>query len=288
MRSMIKKIALILTTLFVFALFFTGCFQFRMSNDKAHTYFHKRGIALETEQYQFGERNMNFLRVKHESDTAPVAIYVHGSPGSSKDFFNTMLDSSLREKFELVTVDRPGFGYSGFGESERTLDSQAASIKPLLDMYAGRKIIVIGHSYGGPVVCKMAINYSDQISGLMIVAGSIAPELEPHEPWRKPMDRNWIRWALPRSMVASNQEIMALKEELYKMEREWDQVRCATLVLQGTKDNLVPVGNADYAEKHIKKASYLKIYRLEGENHFIPFQKQFYIVDALHELLGEI
>jgi len=259
-----------------------------MSNTKALKYFDKKGIALEADQYEWGERMMNYLKIAHPSDTAPVALYVHGSPGSSKDFFNTMLDSGIRSKFELLTVDRPGFGYSGFGKGESTLEAQASSIKPLLDLYKGRKVILIGHSYGGPVVCKMAMLYPDQISGIMIVAGSIDPELEPEEKWRPTLDKNWIRWAIPKVMVSSNQEIMALKNELEIMEQDWDSVTCATLVLQGLKDKLVPPGNADYAEKNITKSRFLKIYRLEGINHFIPFNYEYYIINALNEMLEVI
>jgi pimeloyl-ACP methyl ester carboxylesterase len=283
-----NKILVIITSLFIFSLFFSGCFQFRRSNEKSIKYFGKKGVALEAQQYNYGERVMNYLRLRNESDAAPVAIYVHGSPGSSQDFFKTMQDSSLRKAFELVSVDRPGFGHSGFGKSERSLDGQAASIKPLLDLYKGRKIILVGHSYGGPVVARMAMNYPSQIGGIIIVAGSIDPKLEPHEGWRKPADKAYLRWLLPRAMVSSNQEIISLKSELEKMERDWGKIEGAALVLQGTKDNLVPLGNADYAEKNITNASFLKIYRLEGINHFIPFNFEHYIVDALFEMKDQL
>lgn len=243
---------------------------------------------MQAEQYKYGERTMNFLRIPNVSDTVPVAIYVHGSPGSSQDFFKTMQDSSLQKEFELVCVDRLGFGQSGFGKSEKTLDGHAASIKPLLDLYANRKIILIGHSYGGPVVCRLAMNYPSQIAGLIIVAGSIDPDLEPNEPWRKPADKALIRWLLPRAMVASNQEIMNLKSELQKIESDWSKIVGATMVLQGTKDNLVPPGNADYAESKIVNASFLKISRLDGINHFIPFKYEHFIIEALKELKEEI
>jgi pimeloyl-ACP methyl ester carboxylesterase len=278
----------IITSIFIFSLFFTGCFQFRRSNEKSINFFGKKGVVLEAEQYMYNGRSMNYLRIPNLSDTVPVAIYVHGSPGSSQDFFKTMQDPKLRASFELVTVDRPGFGHSGFGKSETSLDSHAASIKPLLDKYSGRKIIIIGHSYGGPVVCKMAMNYPNQIDGLMIVAGSIDPELEPKESWRKPANRAIVRWLFPRAMVSSNQEIMALKAELASMADDFGQINCATVVLQGTKDNLVPPGNADYAEQKIINPNYINIHRLEGINHFIPFTYETYIIDALFELKEHI
>jgi pimeloyl-ACP methyl ester carboxylesterase len=283
-----NNVIVIIASLFTFSLFFTGCFQFRRSNAKSIKFFGKKGVVLEADQYMFQGRSINFLKIPNPSDTVPVAIYVHGSPGSSQDFFKTMQDENLRANFELVTVDRPGFGHSGFGLSEPSLDSQAASIKPLLDQYAGRKIIIIGHSYGGPVVCKMAMKYSDQVGGLLIVAGSIDPALEPKEAWRKPADRAIFRWLFPRAMVSSNQEIMKLKSELSNMENDWGQINSATMVLQGTKDNLVPPGNADYAEEKITNSKYLKIYRLEGINHFIPFTYEQYIIDALFELKDQI
>lgn len=262
----------------------SGCFQFRMSNKKKVKYFAKRHLTVATAQYHVGNREMNYVFYADDDTSKPVAIYFHGSPGSSQDFFRTMRDSTFVANFIGVSVDRPGFGHSDFGRAEPSLKEQAKDVKPVLEKYKDRKVVLLGHSYGGPVICKLAMEYPELVDGLVILAGSVAPELEPDEWWRKPMDSKAIRWLIPRSMVASNQEIMPLKDELTAMLPDWEKIECPVVIVQGTKDKLVPPANADFADSMLVNCSHKQINRIEGMNHFIPFMREDLIVDALLEI----
>src|SRR5687768_6432386 len=105
--------------------------------------------------------------------TKPLALFVHGSPGSLSAFIDFLADTALLSKTLLITADRPGFGYSNFGNAEPSLKKQGETLKPLLEMYRNnRPLILIGHSLGGPLIAKMAIDYPDLVDGLIIVAGS--------------------------------------------------------------------------------------------------------------------
>jgi pimeloyl-ACP methyl ester carboxylesterase len=91
----------------------------------------------------------------------------------------------------------------------------------------------------------MAMDYPELVDGLIIVAGSIDPELEPDETWfRAPLATPFLSWILPRSLRASNEEIYHLKPELQKLLPYWKDVRCPVIVIQGQKDSLVPKENA--------------------------------------------
>ena len=51
-----------------------------------------------------------------------------------------------------------------------SLDAQAAALRPLLDMdRSGRGALLMGHSYGGPVIARTAMNYSGLVAGLIFV-----------------------------------------------------------------------------------------------------------------------
>jgi pimeloyl-ACP methyl ester carboxylesterase len=246
--------------------------------------FEKGQMALKTGSYEALGRQINYIHTNFNDSSKTLVIYIHGSPGSSKDFVNNMKDSTMRQHFEMISVDRPGFGHSGFGKAESNLDKQAAAVLPLLQMHKNRKIILVGHSYGGPVVARVAMLYNDLIDGCLIVAGSVSPELEPHEWWRKPMASPVIRWIFPRSIRASNDEIRPLAQELERIKGDWQNITVPVTVIQGLKDFLVPPENADYVEEMAVNSKYLKIVRIPEVNHFIPFQQHYLITDQLLDM----
>jgi pimeloyl-ACP methyl ester carboxylesterase len=43
----------------------------------------------------------------------------------------------------------------------------------------GKQVILVGHSLGGPLIARMTMDYPELIDGLVFVAGSVAPKLEP-------------------------------------------------------------------------------------------------------------
>ena len=173
--------------------------------------------------------------------------------------------------FKILLLDRPGFGHSSFGKSEPSLNKQAAILNQVVKQFKAPHTILIGHSLGGPIVARMAMDTTYRYKGLMLVAASVSPELEPEEKWRKPLNWKIIRWIIPRSFRVSNQEILPAKEELENMEHLWPLIKAQVCVMQGERDKLVPPGNADYAEEMLVNASKLKVLRFEKSNHFIPF-----------------
>ena len=214
----------------------------------------------------------------------PLVILVHGSPGSSSMFLDYLKDSTLTEFVQVVAVDRPGFGYSEFGKTERSLEKQAKAIGEIIHRHKTNKAILVGHSFGGPVIARMAAEFPELVDGLVIVAGSISPELEPREWWRKPADFWLIRWLIPTSLIVCNQEIMPLYLELEKMLPLWEKITCPVTVFQGEEDDLVPKGNAYFAKEKLINSDSVKIEMIKGGNHFILWSLQDLIVKEIVRL----
>ena len=274
-------------TLFIFfgVLFLMdSCMQFRMSKSEIDKYFSTKEKKATFHSYEVGKRVMTYVKAGDEN--LPLVIFVHGSPGSLSAFIDFLADTTLLKKTQLISVDRPGFGASNFGYAEPSLQKQAAYLKPILEAYkSSRPIILVGHSLGGPLIARMAMDYPELIDGLVIVAGSIDPELEPHETWfRAPLATPFLKWILPRSMRASNDEIYKLKPELQDMLPLWRNIDTPTIVIQGKKDNLVPAGNVDFAKKMMVNAP-LKIVLVDGMDHFVPWSHPELIRNAILELL---
>ena len=281
-----KRLLIGYVILFIISQILSSCLTFKVSQKEINEKFLEYKMKPVQHQMEVQGVKMNYAEIG--SDSLPVAFFVHGSPGSWGGFIDFMKDTVLLKKVKMVAVDRIGFGNSDFGNGEKSLVVQAELLKPIVAKYkkTGKKIILIGHSLGGPIIARMAMDYPELIDNLIIVAGSIAPELEPNEKWfRIPMDFMPISMLIPASFRVSNHEILYLKPELEKMLPLWKNIRQPVIVIQGGKDMLVNPKNADFAEKMLVNAKNLKIVRVDTMNHFVPWSHPQLIKRAILESL---
>jgi pimeloyl-ACP methyl ester carboxylesterase len=282
-RKVIKWL-LVSIVIFCFVLLMDSCLQFRMSSAEVNTYFKDKENKATLKQYEIGKRTLNYLIT--DDTQKPLVIFIHGSPGSLSAFIDFMADTTLLKKAQLISVDRPGFGASDFGYAEPSLTKQAELLKPVLKGNKhNRPVILVGHSLGGPLIAKMAIDYPELVDGLIFVAASVDPNLEPNETWfRAPLATPFLKWILPRSFRASNDEIYKLKPELEQLVPEWSEIKVPAIVIQGTKDSFVPAANADFVNRMLIHSS-VQIQLIEGVDHFIPWSHPELIRNAILELL---
>jgi len=287
-KKILKRINyLFLALLVAIAAGMHACMDFRMSSREVDTFFKQKKLNGTQQQYKSADGH-EIHYVTSGNDRRPLVLFVHGSPGSLSAFIDFMADSVLLQKAFLITTDRPGFGHSNFGMAEPSLEKQANILKPILEKYKdNRPIILVGHSLGGPLIARMAMAYPHLVDGLVIVAGSIDPELEPDETWfRAPLATPFLSWVLPRSFRSSNEEIYQLKPELQKMLPYWKDITCPVIVIQGQADSLVPPGNADFARKMLTHAP-VNFVLIEGMDHFVPWSNPELIRNAVLQLLDQ-
>ncbi|MTI38248.1 alpha/beta fold hydrolase [Fulvivirga lutimaris] len=264
----------------------SGCFSFRMTPKEVDKYFKSAELKPTLDSYEVNKRKVNFAAIG--SDSLPTVIFFHGAPGSWSAFISFLANPNLNTRSKIVSVDRPGYGYSNFGNSEPSLQKQSELLKPLLEKYSDTPNILVGHSLGGPVIAKLAMLYPELVDGLILVAPSIDPDLEPDETWfRLPLHTPFLRWVLPVSLRVTNDEIYFLKDELELMLPDWSKINAPVIVIQGMKDKLVPPGNADFAKEQLTNAK-VKLMLIEDMNHFIPWSNPELIEGAINEQLKVI
>lgn len=263
---------------------FHSC-TFRMSKKEITEFFESKKINGSQQHYKSGKYTIHYAQTGDENN--PLVLFIHGSPGSLSAFIDFLADTAITNQALVITTDRPGFGHSNFGMAETSLEKQAATLKPILEKYKNsRPIILVGHSLGGPVIARMAMDYPDLVDGLVFVAASIDPELEPNETWfRAPLATPFLSWVLPRSFRASNEEIYQLKPQLEEMLPSWEKIKCPVIVIQGKKDSLVPAGNADFAKKMLVNAPVEFILK-DDMDHFVPWSNPELIRAAIIRLLN--
>jgi pimeloyl-ACP methyl ester carboxylesterase len=268
--------------------FVSGCaaLEFRTSDKVIYEQFGEKGVQPEFFNYDHAGRNIHFASVGNSCD--PMIIFVHGSPGSLDNFLYFLKDERLYANYHIISVDRPGFGYSDFGEGEEDLASQTEALLPLLELTdSGHPPVLVGHSLGGPVIAKMAMDCPEKVGGLMFLASSVAAEYEPSNWYRYLLEFPPIRYLVPKSFQASNTEILHLKKALQTIEDDWKNINVPSVVIHGTTDRFVPVENADFLKDRMVSTE-VKLLKLEGEDHFLPWSQQELIVKELRSLMIKV
>ncbi|MCB1318283.1 MAG: alpha/beta hydrolase, partial [Leptospiraceae bacterium] len=216
-------------------------------------------------------------------------IFVHGSPGGWSAFQKFLGNVELGRQARLISVDRPGYGGTLPGRAVPSLADQSRIISAVLHQSNGtvnrRRNILVGHSLGGPIVIRMAMQYPDLVDAVVVVAGSVDPQAEEIRWYNSLAHTMVMRRLLPRDWIVSNDELLPLKSELMRMEPMWNDLRIPLIVLHGTEDDLVPVANAEYIRTHVPPELPVSIRIIDGADHFILWEQPELVIDCIEEAL---
>ncbi|HMG81767.1 MAG TPA: alpha/beta hydrolase [Ferruginibacter sp.] len=264
-----KKLLIVIAFFICWIILAQSCMKMRISDSEAKKQFAAAGVTLHTETLDVNGFKLHYVQTGN--DTFPTLFFVHGSPGSWDAFSVYLKDSDLLKKYRMVSIDRPGFGYSEFGNA-RNLSDQSAIISPIFKhIQNGKPIYIIGHSLGGPMIVKLVADNPFTFSGMVILAGSVDPAEEAPEKWRGFLKNSGLQYLLPGAFRPSNNEIWYLKKDLPPLSKQFASITCNVWIIHGNKDKFVPVGNAAYAKKMLVNAKSVDVTILDGAPHFIPW-----------------
>lgn len=210
----------------------------------------------------------------------PRVIFVHGTPGSARDWRGFM--AAPPAGMEAVAVDRPGFGGSGPRRAVTSLAEHARALEPLLVERGGVKPILVGWSYGGPVVVKAAIEYPERVGGIVIVAGALDPGLE-RVFWYQRVGEA-LPFLLPRWLRNANDELIPLEAELRGLEAELPRLAVPVEIVHGTRDGLVVFANVPYMQRMFPEPP--GVTAVEGAGHGVVWSHPGAVLDAIERLRG--
>jgi pimeloyl-ACP methyl ester carboxylesterase len=269
LRRLIRKIVGIIIFFIVACFVFDHYVQFRRNDEQLSKFFVENKIPGKIGYYTVLGRRLRYVSIG--SDSLPTLFFIHGSPASMSLYRGRFVDTTILRTFKVMAVDRPGYGYSGFGDPEPSIQKQATMLRPMLDsMHKARHpIIVVGGSFGAPIACRLAMDYPELVDGLVLTGPAIGPGREKVFWFTRIIENPLIRWFIPRMFRSANTEKLHHKEELEKMLPYWKNIRVPVMYLQGAKDNLIDTTNASFAREHLVNAPYLDIYFFPNRHHYL-------------------
>ena len=262
--------------------FCQSCMLMRVTDQKAQEEFLAHGLQPKFKSVIVNGSPLHYVKIGE--DNLPTLFFVHGSPGSWDAYKQYLMNPDLLKHFRIIAIDRPGFGFSSFGQAFDLAD-QAKLIYGIVKIEQNhQKLHLIGHSLGGPIIVKLAQDNPHIYTSLTILAGSISPYDEPKEQWRYLLVNTPLRYLLPGAFRTSNTEIYYFKKDLYEMDAHYDRLGLPITFIHGDKDPLVTVKNVAYGQKKLYFNKKVKTIIIPGANHFIPWEHFDLIKDHLLSL----
>ena len=232
-----------------------SCFRLRISDREAFKLYGNLPYDFQIHRYKIGgNHTIRYLEIGH--DSLPVVIFLHGGMGTAAGFKAYLNDTALLKRFKMIVPDRYGHGYSDFGKTEVSIQKQANYLLPILKKarYVGTKTILVGHSYGGTVAARMAMDNPQLIDDLVLSAPAIDPKNEKKFWFNKPLNFWAIKWAMPQNFIIANDEKRGHAAECEKMLPDWCKIKMPTIYIHGKNDDIVPFANIEFAKKHLLNA----------------------------------
>ena len=278
--EMLRKIS----TLFlaaVFCLLIQSCLTMRKIDRRAVSAFQKQNISLHTRTLHIGDRALHYASVG--ADSLPTIIFIHGSPGSWSAFERYLKDPTLRSRFRLISIDRPGYGYSDYGKPlhiQQNCDLIAAFIDSVKNT---KPLFLVGHSLGAAIVPILAADHPDLFSAIVILAGPLDPDAEPKEPLVKPFTKKSLRWMIPGALRQANDEEYYFQTDVLAFKDKLPGIKCRVYVIHAANDGIVSVKNAAYIKRTFTSAQVSDTILPRG-GHLILWNHSDYIMRVLSKL----
>ncbi len=230
------------------------------------------------------QQTIGNLQINYEftGEGETTLVLLHGWGGSIKSLYP--IYSTLSEDLPSLILDLPGFGNSSAPSTAWDLDDYVKCLHDLFIELHIKKVILLGHSFGGALSLNFAIKYPEMVSRLVVCAPSynrsgrqsikvnISNQFSFYskiKPYLKLPRKLLYKVFVPDSDLfkAQHLEPTFLKVTRHDLTPYVSSIKAPTLIMWGTKDKDVPVQHA-YMLDELLPTSKLIIF--ENQTHGFP------------------
>ncbi|WP_246777183.1 alpha/beta fold hydrolase [Microvirga sp. VF16] len=104
-------------------------------------------------------------------------VLIHGNGTMIQDFTISGIVDKLAERYRVIVIDRPGYGYSSRPRQLWTPRAHARLFRSALAQLGVEQAVVYGHSWGTLVATALALEFPSLVRGLVLGSGYYYPTL---------------------------------------------------------------------------------------------------------------
>ncbi|PCH51807.1 MAG: hypothetical protein COC22_05110 [Flavobacteriaceae bacterium] len=247
-RKLLKIFGIIFLILFTVLIVLFYRFSTPKSDKKIINEFAESKSQVYITKHTFKEFKYRVLETQKEIDTLlPTIVFVHGSIGSALDFKQYLFDVDLNKKANLISYDRIGYGTQQTGNVQESIAFETGLLEDLIKNLNKKNTILVGYSYGGPIVLASKNKYKK----IILLAPAVYSKVEPM-PWALNLYK-WkaTRWLIPKIWKAASKEKLTHKKDLQNFETTWNENPSKIISIHGNNDWIVPYENSIYLKEKI-------------------------------------
>lgn len=113
------------------------------------------------------------LRVVEAGDKGPLVLFEAGAGACASEW--VAVQRLVARATRTLAYDRAGYGASDADARPRTLQTMADDLRQLLDAIDEQApVLLVAHSWGGPIVRSFAQGHADRVAGLVFVDATVS------------------------------------------------------------------------------------------------------------------
>jgi pimeloyl-ACP methyl ester carboxylesterase len=237
-------------------------------------------------------------------------VFIH-CWGCDRSFWREQLDYFADLDYRVVSLDLPGHGASGVGRGTWQVADLGADVKAVVEELGLERVVLIGHSMGGPVALYAAQLMPEKVLGIVCIdtlhnaeyeyppeqfeqivtsyeqdfAGTMTRMVESAFP--EEADPELVEWVLAKSTAANPEATIALLKDFEKLDLKAAlsavkvPIRCINAAPRG------PGGAVTAIEINRKYADFDAVL-MEDVGHFPQLERPDELNDHLARLLTEL
>ena len=208
----------------------------------------------------FSYNGVSVFYKRHFGPGTPVVL-LHGWGGSNVSFLGTY-EYLCGANRDVIAIDFPGFGASDTPPSDWGIFDNADCVEALVNELRIRKVILVGHSFGGRVA--ICLGGRDWVESIVLVdSAGVKPRfslVKAFNVWRYKAAK---RAGKDLSSFGST-DYLALEEDMKPvfvrvvnthLNDKLKDIKCPTLIIWGNKDRETPPYMARYLRRKIEDST---------------------------------
>jgi len=226
-----------------------------------------------------------------------ILLFIHGAGGSHK-----VWEHQIKFFSDTVAIDLPGHGD---GVGKRTINEYVEDVKKFCDEKGLKNIVTVGHSMGGAIAQKFALDHPEYLKAIVLVCTGAKLRVTPLI--FEAIERNYAQaiqliTKLAFSSKATSETKEKAAEEMrnispdvtygdfeacdkFNIMDRLKEIKVPTLIICGLEDQLTPVKYSEYLKNNILNS---KLEIIADAGHMVMLEKPREFNEVLEKFIKEL